>query len=87
LVTQGAIATNADELIRPTLEARAGEEVWVVATTGGKRAEELGSPIPFTANGLLSFGCPTLTSGSLLSFDGEEGITLDISENRLTCVQ
>lgn len=49
LVTQGTIATNADELIRPTLEALAGEDVWVVATTGGKRAEELGFPIPANA--------------------------------------
>lgn len=49
LVTQGTIATNADELIRPTLEALAGEDVWAIATTGGKRAEELGFPIPTNA--------------------------------------
>jgi len=49
LVTQGTIATNADELIRPTLEALANEDVFVVATTGGKRADELGFPIPANA--------------------------------------
>jgi MGT family glycosyltransferase len=49
LVTQGTIATNADELIKPTLEALAGEDVWVIATTGGKRGEELGFPIPANA--------------------------------------
>ncbi|HYM34601.1 MAG TPA: hypothetical protein VET48_04345, partial [Steroidobacteraceae bacterium] len=49
LVTQGTIATNADELIRPTLEAMANEDVWVIATTGGKRAEELGFAIPSNA--------------------------------------
>lgn len=49
LVTQGTIATNADELIRPTLQALAGENVWVIATTGGKTAAELGFPIPANA--------------------------------------
>lgn len=49
LVTQGTIATDADELIRPTLAALADENVWVIATTGGKRAEELGFPIPANA--------------------------------------
>jgi UDP:flavonoid glycosyltransferase YjiC (YdhE family) len=43
------VATNADELIRPSLEALASEDVWVIATTGGKRAEELGFPIPANA--------------------------------------
>ena len=49
LVTQGTIATNVDELIRPTLEALASEDVWVIATTGGKTAAELGFPIPANA--------------------------------------
>lgn len=49
LVTQGTVATNAAELIRPTLEALANEDVWVVATTGGKAADELGFPIPANA--------------------------------------
>ena len=49
LVTQGTIATNADELIRPTLEALANEDVCVIATTGGKRANELGFAIPANA--------------------------------------
>ncbi len=49
LVTQGTIATNADELIRPTLEALAGDDVWVIATTNGKRADELGFAVPDNA--------------------------------------
>ena len=49
LVTQGTVATNPDELIRPTLEALAEEDVWVVATTGGKKASDLGFPIPSNA--------------------------------------
>jgi MGT family glycosyltransferase len=49
LVTQGTIATNADELIRPTLAALADEDMWVIATTGGKRGDELGFAIPANA--------------------------------------
>jgi MGT family glycosyltransferase len=49
LVTQGTVATNADELIRPTLEALANEDLWVVATTGGKTGTELGLPMPANA--------------------------------------
>lgn len=49
LLTQGTVATNADDLIRPSLEALANEDLWVIATTGGKRAEELGFPIPANA--------------------------------------
>jgi len=49
LVTQGTIATNAEELIRPTLEALADADICVIATTGGKRADELGFAIPANA--------------------------------------
>jgi MGT family glycosyltransferase len=49
LVTQGTIATNADELIKPTLEALSNEDVLVIATTGGKKSNELGFPIPANA--------------------------------------
>jgi len=49
LVTQGTIATNADELIQPTLAALANEDVWVIATTGGAAAADLGFPIPGNA--------------------------------------
>jgi len=49
LVTQGTIATDADELIRPTLEGLAAEDVLVIAATGNKRGEELGFPIPANA--------------------------------------
>lgn len=36
LVTQGTVATNSDELITPTLQVLAQEDLLVVATTGGK---------------------------------------------------
>jgi len=49
LVTQGTIATDADELIRPTLAALADEPVHVIAATGDKRGEDLGVPIPANA--------------------------------------
>jgi MGT family glycosyltransferase len=46
LVTQGTVATNAEELIAPTLQALANEDVLVVATTGGKA---LSGPVPDNA--------------------------------------
>lgn len=49
LVTQGTVATNADELIRPTLTALANEDVLVIATTGGARADQLGFEMPANA--------------------------------------
>lgn len=49
LVTQGTIATRAEELIQPTLIALAEEDVMVIATTGGARADQLGFPIPGNA--------------------------------------
>ncbi|WP_288050356.1 glycosyltransferase [Nocardia sp.] len=43
LVTQGTIANqNFDELVRPTLDALATEDVLVVVTTGGRPIEQLG---------------------------------------------
>jgi MGT family glycosyltransferase len=41
-VTQGTSATDASQLIAPTLQALAGENVLVVATTGGRSVESLG---------------------------------------------
>jgi MGT family glycosyltransferase len=46
LVTQGTIATNADELIAPTLAGLADEDVLVIAATGGKTADDLGLSVP-----------------------------------------
>ena len=40
-VTQGTVATEADDLIVPTLQALADEDVLVVAATGGKPIESL----------------------------------------------
>jgi UDP:flavonoid glycosyltransferase YjiC (YdhE family) len=49
LVTQGTVATNADELIKPALAGLAAEDAIVIATTGGKTAAELGLTVPANA--------------------------------------
>jgi MGT family glycosyltransferase len=68
LVTQGTVATDPTELIWPTLRALAGEDVLVVATTGGKNLD--GAPpanarvapfIPFTE--LLPHVAAMVTNG------------------------
>lgn len=41
-VTQGTVATDASDLLVPTLKALANEDVLVVATTGGRPAEDMG---------------------------------------------
>jgi MGT family glycosyltransferase len=41
-VTQGTVATRSSELLVPTLQALADEDVLVIATTGGKSLESLG---------------------------------------------
>jgi MGT family glycosyltransferase len=47
LVTQGTIANDYDELIRPAIRALANEDVLVVVTTGSKPAEAVGiDPLP-----------------------------------------
>lgn len=48
LVTQGTVAVDGDELIRPTLDALANEDVLVVAVTGGSDPAGLG-PLPANA--------------------------------------
>lgn len=40
-VTQGTLATDADQLIRPTLQALANEDVLVIVATGGKPADSI----------------------------------------------
>jgi UDP:flavonoid glycosyltransferase YjiC (YdhE family) len=49
LVTQGTIATDSKQLIEPTLQALADEDLLVVATTGGKSAENLMMNVPTNA--------------------------------------
>jgi UDP:flavonoid glycosyltransferase YjiC (YdhE family) len=49
-VTQGTVATEADDLIVPTLQALADEDVLVVAATGGKPIESIQlAPLPTNA--------------------------------------
>ncbi|MGL5929516.1 MAG: glycosyltransferase, partial [Dermatophilaceae bacterium] len=49
-VTQGTLATDAGQLIAPTLKALAHEDVLVVATTGGKSVDTVGlDPLPANA--------------------------------------
>lgn len=47
-VTQGTVATDSTQLIKPTLAALANEDVLVVATTGGRPVADLG-PLPNNA--------------------------------------
>ncbi len=49
LVTQGTVATDSTRLIVPTLRALAGDDVLVIAATGGPNAAELGVPVPDNA--------------------------------------
>lgn len=49
LVTQGTVATNPDELLKPTLAGLAAEDAIVIATTGSKTAAELGLTVPSNA--------------------------------------
>lgn len=49
LVNQGTVATSAQDLIVPTLQALAGEDLLVIATTGGATAAELGIDLPANA--------------------------------------
>jgi UDP:flavonoid glycosyltransferase YjiC (YdhE family) len=55
LLTQGTLATNFDQLLRPALEALAGEDVLVVVTTANKPLE---GPVPANARvaGFLHYG-------------------------------
>jgi len=48
-VTQGTVATEASQLLAPTVRALAGSDALVVATTGGKPVDALG-PGPLPAN-------------------------------------
>jgi MGT family glycosyltransferase len=49
-VTQGTVATDAGQLLVPTLRGLAGEDVLVVATTGGRPEREIGvDPLPANA--------------------------------------
>jgi UDP:flavonoid glycosyltransferase YjiC (YdhE family) len=49
-VTQGTVATEAGQLLVPTIKALAGEDVLVVATTGGRPVTALGlDPLPANA--------------------------------------
>jgi UDP:flavonoid glycosyltransferase YjiC (YdhE family) len=46
LVNQGTVATRADDLIVPTLRALAGQDLLVIATTGGVPIDRLGIDVP-----------------------------------------
>jgi MGT family glycosyltransferase len=50
LVTQGTVANLTPHLIQPTLDGLANEDVTVIATTGGKTAEEWGIRVPRNAH-------------------------------------
>jgi MGT family glycosyltransferase len=44
LISQGTVATNFDDLVRPALSALGREDVLVVATTGNRPVEDVGEP-------------------------------------------
>lgn len=46
LLTQGTVATDFDELLRPGIAALAGEDVLVLATTGNRDVAEIGLSAP-----------------------------------------
>lgn len=49
-VTQGTVANRRfDDLVLPTIQALADEDVWVVASTGGRPVAELGADLPANA--------------------------------------
>ena len=49
-MTQGTVATEAGQLLRPTIRALAADDVLVVATTGGRPVADLGlDPLPGNA--------------------------------------
>jgi MGT family glycosyltransferase len=49
-ITQGTVATAADDLLVPTLKALTGEDVLIVATTGGQPVETISlNPLPENA--------------------------------------
>ncbi len=57
LVTQGTIATDPNDLIRPTLAALADDDVLVIAATGGAPAEGLGdTPANAVVEPFVPFG-------------------------------
>ncbi|HLK15274.1 MAG TPA: nucleotide disphospho-sugar-binding domain-containing protein [Fimbriimonadaceae bacterium] len=49
LVTQGTVANDYDDVLRPALRAMAGEDVVVIATTGSKPPSDLGMELPANA--------------------------------------
>ncbi|WP_414552887.1 glycosyltransferase [Anabaena sp. CCY 0017] len=56
LVTQGTVATQTQQLIEPTLQALANEDVLIVTTTGGKSQDKLKFNLP--ANGRIASFIP-----------------------------
>lgn len=78
LVTQGTVATNADELITPALQALANEDVLVVATTGGKA---LNGPLPANARvaSFIPFNQLMPHISAMLTNGGYGGVTIALA--------
>jgi MGT family glycosyltransferase len=81
LVTQGTIATDAEQLIAPTLQALADEDVLVVATTGGKTAAELGLNVPANAHvePFIPFGELMPHISAMITNGGYGGVTIALA--------
>jgi UDP:flavonoid glycosyltransferase YjiC (YdhE family) len=67
LVTQGTIATESSDLIAPSLRALAGEDVLVIATTGGAPIESVRLDPPETGLDQLVHYTPLVPHASLLA--------------------
>jgi UDP:flavonoid glycosyltransferase YjiC (YdhE family) len=67
LVTQGTIATESSDLIAPSLRALAGENVLVIATTGGAPIESVMLDPPETRPDPFVYYAPLVPHASLLA--------------------
>jgi UDP:flavonoid glycosyltransferase YjiC (YdhE family) len=76
VVNQGTIATNAQDLIVPTLQALAGEELLVVAVTGGAPVASLGITLPANARvaPFIPFGALLPHADLMLTNGGYGGV-------------
>jgi UDP:flavonoid glycosyltransferase YjiC (YdhE family) len=76
VVNQGTIARRYEDLIIPALQALAGEDMLVVATTGGATADQLGVPIPANARvaPFLPFGALLPHAHAMLTNGGYGGV-------------
>jgi len=81
LVTQGTIATNAEQLIAPVLRGLADLDLLTIATTGGKTAEQLGLDVPANARvaPFIPFGVLMPFVHVMITNGGYGGVTIALA--------